>query len=72
MKVLVATQKPFAAAAVAGIRQIVEEAGYELALLEKYADQADLVAAVADADAPCSRNMPTRPTWSPPSPTPTR
>ena len=51
MKVLVATQKPFAAAAVAGIRQIVEEAGYELALLEKYADQADLVAAVADADA---------------------
>ena len=51
MKVLVATQKPFAAAAVAGIRQIVEEAGYELALLEKYADQADLVKAVADADA---------------------
>ena len=51
MKVLVATQKPFAAAAVAGIRQIVEEAGYELALLAKYTDQADLVAAVADADA---------------------
>ena len=51
MKVLVATQKPFAAAAVAGIRKIVEEAGYELALLEKYADQADLVKAVADADA---------------------
>ena len=51
MKVLVATQKPFAAVAVAGIRKIVEEAGYELALLEKYADQADLVAAVADADA---------------------
>ena len=51
MKVLVATQKPFAAAAVAGIRQIVEEAGYELALLEKYAGQEDLVAAVADADA---------------------
>ena len=49
MKVLVATQKPFAAAAVAVIRQIVEEAGYELALLEKYADQADLVKAVADA-----------------------
>ena len=51
MKVLVATQKPFAAAAVAGIRGIVEEAGHELALLEKYADQSDLVAAVADADA---------------------
>lgn len=51
MKVLVATQKPFAAVAVAGIRKIVEEAGFELALLEKYADQSDLVAAVADADA---------------------
>lgn len=51
MKVLVATQKPFAAVAVKGIREIVEGAGYELALLEKYADQADLVAAVADADA---------------------
>ncbi len=51
MKVLLATQKPFAAAAVAGIREIVEGAGYELALLEKYAGQAELVAAVADADA---------------------
>lgn len=51
MKVLLATQKPFAAAAVAGIRQIVEEAGYELAVLEKYADQKELVAAVGDADA---------------------
>lgn len=50
-KVLLATQKPFAAAAVAGIREIVEKAGYELALLEKYADQSELVAAVADADA---------------------
>lgn len=51
MKVLVATQKPFAAAAVAGIRKIVEEAGHTLALLEKYADQSELEAAVADADA---------------------
>ena len=51
MKVLLATQKPFAAAAVAGIREIVEGAGYELALLEKYAEQSELVAAVADADA---------------------
>ena len=51
MKILLATQKPFAAAAVAGIRNIVEEAGYEFALLEKYAAQADLEAAVADADA---------------------
>ncbi len=51
MKILLATQKPFAAAAVAGIREIVEAAGYELALLEKYAEQSELVAAVADADA---------------------
>lgn len=51
MKVLLATQKPFAAAAVAGIRQIVEEAGYELAVLEKYTDQKELVAAAGDADA---------------------
>ena len=51
MKVLVATQKPFAKAATDGIRRIVEENGHELALLEKYAEQADLVAAVADADA---------------------
>ena len=51
MKILLATQKPFAAAAVAGIRGIVEAAGQELAVFEKYAEQADLVAAVADADA---------------------
>lgn len=51
MKVLLATQKPFAAAAVKGIREIVEAAGHELALLEKYESQADFVAAAADADA---------------------
>jgi len=51
MKILVATQKPFAAVAVAGIKKIVEEAGHEFALLEKYADQSELVAAVADANA---------------------
>lgn len=51
MKVLVATEKPFAKKAVDGIRKIVEEAGYELALLEKYTDRAELLAAVADADA---------------------
>ncbi len=50
-KVLVATEKPFAAAAVNGIRKIVENAGYELALLEKYTDPNDLLKAVADADA---------------------
>lgn len=50
-KVLVATQKPFAKKAVDGIREIVEKAGYELVLLEKYEQQAELVAAVSDADA---------------------
>ncbi len=51
MKVLLATQKPFAAAAVAGIRNIVEEAGYELAILEKYESPEQLKAAASDADA---------------------
>ena len=51
MKILLATQKPFAAAAVAGIRNIVEEAGYELAILEKYESAEELKAAAVDADA---------------------
>ncbi len=51
MKVLVATEKPFAKAAVDGIRSIVEEAGHTLVLLEKYTDASQLKAAVADADA---------------------
>ncbi len=51
MKVLVATEKPFAAVAVDGIRKEIESAGYELSLLEKYADKAELLSAVADADA---------------------
>lgn len=51
MKVLVATEKPFAAAAINGIRKIVEKAGYELVLLEKYTDVAEFYAAVADVDA---------------------
>ena len=51
MKVLLATQKPFAAKAVSGIREILEAAGHELVLFEKYAEQSDLVAAVADAEA---------------------
>lgn len=51
MKVLVATEKPFAKVAVDGIREVIEGAGYELALLEKYTDKAQLLSAVADADA---------------------
>lgn len=51
MKVLVATEKPFAAVAVNGIRQEIENAGYTLGLLEKYTDRSQLTEAVADADA---------------------
>ena len=51
MKVLIATEKPFAKVAVDGIREVVEGAGYELALLEKYTDKQQLLDAVADADA---------------------
>ena len=51
MKILVATEKPFAPVAVDGIRKEVEAAGHELVLLEKYTDKSQLLAAVADADA---------------------
>ena len=51
MKILIATEKPFAPVAVEGIRKEVENAGYELALLEKYTEKAQLLAAVADVDA---------------------
>ena len=51
MKVLVATEKPFAPVAVKGIKEVVEAAGYELALLEKYTEKQELLNAVADADA---------------------
>ena len=51
MKVLIATEKPFAKAAVEGIKSILEAANYEVALLEKYTDRAQLLDAVRDADA---------------------
>ena len=51
MKVLIATEKPFAKVAVEGIRKEIEEAGYELALLEKYTEKQELLDAVQDADA---------------------
>ena len=51
MKVLIATQKPFAAAAVKGIREILEGAGHEVVLLEKYAEAKDLIDAVDDVEA---------------------
>ena len=51
MKVLVATEKPFAKVAVDGIREVIEQAGYELVLLEKYTSKQQLLDAVADVDA---------------------
>jgi len=51
MKILVATEKPFAKAAVDGIRNIVEGSGYTFALLEKYTSVDQLYQAVADVDA---------------------
>lgn len=51
MKVLLATTKPFAKVAVDGIRNVIESAGFELALLEKYSEKSELLEAVADADA---------------------
>ncbi len=51
MKILVATEKPFARVAVDGIRKETEAAGYELALLEKYTSKEQLLQAVSDADA---------------------
>ncbi len=51
MKVLLATQKPFAAKAVEGIVSILTEGGHEVVKLEKYAEQADLVNSVADVEA---------------------
>ncbi|MCC8094174.1 MAG: NAD(P)-binding domain-containing protein [Tannerellaceae bacterium] len=50
-KVLIATDKPFAAVAVDGIRKVIEGAGMELALLEKYTEKAQLLGAVKDVDA---------------------
>ena len=51
MKVLVATEKPFAKVAVDGIREVLEQAGYQLVMLEKYSAKNQLLDAVADVDA---------------------
>ena len=50
-KILVATEKPFSKVAVDGIKKVIDEAGMELALLEKYTEKSQLLEAVADADA---------------------
>ena len=51
MKILIATENPFAREAVNGIKEILQAAEYEVVLLEKYADKGELLAAVADVDA---------------------
>jgi D-3-phosphoglycerate dehydrogenase len=51
MKILIATVKPFALVAIEGIRKEIEKAGFELSLLEKYEDKAELLEAVKDANA---------------------
>ena len=51
MKILIATEKPFASEAVEGIKKVVSEGGHELSLLEKYTEKAQLLEAVKDADA---------------------
>ncbi len=51
MKILIATDKPFAAIAVKGIREVVENAGMELMLLEKYTEKEQLLEAVKEVDA---------------------
>lgn len=51
MKVLVATEKPFAAVAVEGIKDVILDAGYVLEVLEKYTEKSQLLDAVQDADA---------------------
>lgn len=51
MKILVATEKPFSKQATDGIAAIAKEAGYECALLERYASTDEFKAAVQDADA---------------------
>lgn len=50
-KVLIATVKPFAKAAVDQIKEVLDEAGYECTVFEKYATQDDFIGAVGDADA---------------------
>lgn len=50
-KILIATEKPFSKVAVDGIKKVIDEAGMELALLEKYTEKSQLLEAVADVDA---------------------
>ena len=50
-KVLIATVKPFAPVAIKGINDILNDAGFEMKLLEKYPDQSELIKSASDVDA---------------------
>ncbi len=50
-KVLIATVKPFAPAAVEGIKEVLDKAGYEMVLLEKYESPDEWKKAASDVDA---------------------
>lgn len=50
-KVLIATEKPFAQAAITGMHPVLAEAGYEMVLLEKYTSKEQLLDEVKDVDA---------------------
>lgn len=56
MKVLIATDKPFASEAVKGIKGVIEKAGYELVLLEKYTEKKQLLEAIANVEAAIIRS----------------
>ena len=51
MKVLVATDKPFAKVAVDEIKNVIQNAGYSIEILEKYGEQSKFVKAAEDVDA---------------------
>ena len=51
MKITVATEKPFAPAAVESIKEAAEDAGFEFGLLEKYEDKNDFIEAAKNTDA---------------------
>lgn len=56
VKVLIATDKPFAAEAVKGIKEVIDQAEFELVLLEKYTEKKQLLDAISGVDAAIIRS----------------
>ncbi|HKK62596.1 MAG TPA: 3-phosphoglycerate dehydrogenase [Bacteroidales bacterium] len=50
-KVLIATEKPFSKTAIDEVKKSIEQADFQIDLLEKYAEKSALLTAVKDADA---------------------